>query len=137
MLSHAHLLNSDSAVAIANTVRSGRSWIRTLSRVKISSSLQTSRRPTGTGVLSPGAKRTDGDTDLSSPSNTAVKNQWIYTSALTIYLHGVDRDSSYTFCLHTFVTAGVTNITMVGWLRERARSVTFCGRFITCLCSPF
>ena len=46
----------------------------------------------GNGVLS-GVKWPGCDVDHSPPSNAEVKNEWSYTSAHHICLHGVDRKS--------------------------------------------
>ena len=39
----------------------------------------------------PGAKRPGCEVEHSPPSRTEVKNEWSYTSALPIRLHGGDR----------------------------------------------
>jgi hypothetical protein len=43
------------------------------------------------GVLSPGVKRPGREADHQLPSSFEVKNEWIYTSASSIRLHGVDE----------------------------------------------
>jgi hypothetical protein len=49
--------------------------------------------PVGTGVISPGVKRTWRDVNRSPLSSADVKNEWSFTSAVPIWLHGVDQES--------------------------------------------
>jgi hypothetical protein len=42
----------------------------------------------------PGVKRPQREVDHSSPSSAVVRNEWSYTSAPPICLHGMDMDNS-------------------------------------------
>lgn len=44
-------------------------------------------------VFPPGVKQPQHEGDHSPPSSAMVKNEWSYTSASPICLHGMDRDN--------------------------------------------
>jgi hypothetical protein len=52
----------------------------------------------GYKVYFPGIKRAGRETDHSPTSSSEVKNEWSYTSALPICLHGVDRHNCTRTC---------------------------------------
>ena len=54
----------------------------------------------GTGSSSSAGKRQGREVNHSSPSSSEVNNEWSYTSAPPIRLHGVDRDFTFTFTIN-------------------------------------
>ena len=56
-----------------------------------------------TGVLPWRIKQPGHDVDHSHPSSAEVKNEWSYTSAPHICVHGVDRDTFALLLLYRLV----------------------------------
>jgi hypothetical protein len=55
-----------------------------------------------TAVMSCGVEQPGNEHDLSLPFTAEVKNEWSYTSAPPIRLHGMNKDSFSMFKLHLF-----------------------------------